>query len=495
MNEREPVLPRAWRFVCEKKWVMLAVSALLLVPCYWHRRIEAGDLASHVYNAWLAQLIEKGQAPGVYFSNQWNNVLFDIALLKTGNLFGLAVAEKIAVSACVLIFFWGAFALISAIAQRPPWFLTSCLAMLAYGWTFNMGFFNYYLSLGLGFFAIAILWGGRGAELLLGLALAAIVLVAHPQGFVWLVGCVVYVMLWRRLPGRYKYGLAAAVVLAVVSVRFYVSHHFEFVTVWDSFGPGIYNGSDQLSLYNARFYVLSGVALFFGITCFALDAFSRVRMREPWAPLRLPLELYALVVFATYILPDALRVPVYAGWIGALAARLTAISAVMGLCVLGFMRPKKWHTIGFAAVAIVFFGLLYEATGTLNSMETQIERLVSGLPIGERVTATIWPSPDSRVPFLVHIADRACVGKCFSFQNYEPASGEFRVRVREGSPVVTDDPDLSQQMEAGEYVVKPEDLPMAHIYKCDDNDLTQLCIRQLEAGEINGRIGYHPPKE
>ena len=36
-----------------------AISALLVVPCWWHRRIEAGDLASHVYNAWLAQLIEK----------------------------------------------------------------------------------------------------------------------------------------------------------------------------------------------------------------------------------------------------------------------------------------------------------------------------------------------------------------------------------------------------------------------------------------------------
>jgi len=40
-----------------------AISALMVVPCWWHRRIEAGDLASHVYNAWLAQLIEKGQAP------------------------------------------------------------------------------------------------------------------------------------------------------------------------------------------------------------------------------------------------------------------------------------------------------------------------------------------------------------------------------------------------------------------------------------------------
>src|SRR5712672_4222573 len=83
------------------------ISITLLAPCFWHRRIEAGDLGSHVYNAWLAQLIERGQAPGLYLARQWNNVLFDLLLLKLGNLFGFAVAQKIGVSLCVLIFFWG----------------------------------------------------------------------------------------------------------------------------------------------------------------------------------------------------------------------------------------------------------------------------------------------------------------------------------------------------------------------------------------------------
>jgi len=53
---------------------IFVLSALLAVPCFWHRRIEAGDLASHVYNAWLGQLIEKGQAPGLYLVSRWDNV-------------------------------------------------------------------------------------------------------------------------------------------------------------------------------------------------------------------------------------------------------------------------------------------------------------------------------------------------------------------------------------------------------------------------------------
>src|SRR6266403_753035 len=140
----------------------LAISAGLLVPCFWHRRIEAGDLASHVYNAWLAQLIEKGQAPGLYLVSRWDNVLFDFTLLHLGKLFGFSVAEKIAVYVCVLIFFWGVFAFVAAVTERAPWFLAPCIAMLAYGYSFNMGFMNYYLSLGLACFSLALFWGPRG---------------------------------------------------------------------------------------------------------------------------------------------------------------------------------------------------------------------------------------------------------------------------------------------------------------------------------------------
>src|SRR5271170_5237212 len=96
----------AMQFIRARKWVILAVSLAMVVPCFWHRHIEAGDLGSHVYNAWLAQLIEKGQAPGLYIARQWNNVLFDWLMLHAANVVGFLAAEKIVVSACVLTFFW-----------------------------------------------------------------------------------------------------------------------------------------------------------------------------------------------------------------------------------------------------------------------------------------------------------------------------------------------------------------------------------------------------
>ena len=104
------------------------ISVALLVPCLWQRHIEAGDLGSHVYNAWLAQLIGRGQVPGLYLAHLRHNVLFDLLLLHTANFIGFVAAEKIVVSFAVLIFFWGVFAFIAAIAQSTPWYLTPSIA-------------------------------------------------------------------------------------------------------------------------------------------------------------------------------------------------------------------------------------------------------------------------------------------------------------------------------------------------------------------------------
>ena len=82
----------AGRLVC------LAVSVLLLAPCYWQPRVQAGDLSSHIYNSWLAQLIESGRAQGLIVAPQTTNVLFDLVLSALFRLFGAEAAQRIAVS-------------------------------------------------------------------------------------------------------------------------------------------------------------------------------------------------------------------------------------------------------------------------------------------------------------------------------------------------------------------------------------------------------------
>src|SRR5580700_12073720 len=222
-SEARQVAP-GWQFVRQKKLFILAISFGMIVPCVWHRRIEAGDLASHVYNAWLAQLIAKGQAPGLYIVRQWNNVLFDWMLLHAGNVMGFAAAEKIVVSLCVLLFFWGVFAFIAAATGEPPWSLAPCIAMLAYGYCFNMGFLNYYFSLGLASTSMAFFWRGRGPERFLGLILVPFVLLAHPLGFLWLVGTLLYVVLWTKLPNWWKVAVPLAALAVLLVVRWYLGY-------------------------------------------------------------------------------------------------------------------------------------------------------------------------------------------------------------------------------------------------------------------------------
>jgi len=451
-------------------------------------------LPSHVYNAWLAQLIEKGQAPGLYLAKQWNNVLFDFTLLKVANHVGFPAAQKIVVPACVLIFFWGVFAFVAAMTERPPWFLAPCMAMLAYGYSFNMGFLNYYLSIGLACFSLAMIWPGRGRGLVGGGMLLAIALIAHPIGFVWGIGTLAYVVIRKRLTGWWKLVLPATVAASFVALYLFMKQHAtQFMVDWDRGAFYFYNGADQLALYGRRYLWLACVAFLFGICCVVFDRYARKGEGGWWKQFGLAFELYAVAFCATSLVPENFKLSVYTGWIGVLGSRLTTISAIFGLCFMGFLKWRKWHAVGFAACAVVFFGFLYQDTGWLNRLEANAESIADTLVPGTRVMPTIWAPPGSRVSFIGHVVDRACIGHCFNFANYEAASGEFRVRVRPGSRVATASPDDSEDMESGEYEPGDDDLPMKEIYQCDASDLTKLCIRDLESGEKNGRLGYRPP--
>lgn len=480
-------------FVRRKRWLILALSAVLLIPCFWHRRIEAGDLGSHVYNAWLAQLIEKGQAPGLYIVKQSNNVLFDVMLLKLANVAGFPAAERIAVSVCVLIFFWGVFAFIGAVTEGAPWFLTPCIAMLAYGYSFSMGFINYCLSIGLACFALSLMWRARKVDWVGGSIFAVLAWLAHPIGFLWLIGMLAYVKIKAKLPGWWKLALPLAVVAGCFAVSWYVYRHPTLTADWDRGPFYLYNGADQLALYGKRYIGLAVAAFGFGVACVGADFFTGKREPGSWMRFVLPGEWYALAFCATALLPENLRPSPDGGWIGLLGSRLTTISAIFGFCVLGLLKPRRWHLAGFGICSLVFFALLYRDTGWLNRLEANAEGLTRDLAPGTRVIVTIGPLANSRIQFIHHSVERACIDRCFSYANYEPASGQFRVRVNKGSPVVASSTDDTEAMASGEYEVEEADLPLKQIYQCDASDLAKLCIRDLAAGELNGRLGYKAP--
>jgi hypothetical protein len=490
MTEKNNALLRALRFVRTNILLIAVISAVVIIPCFWHRYIEAGDLPSHTFNAWLASLVQQGRAPGLYLVPQWYNVLFDVLLLYSAKLFGFVAGPKIVVAISVLTFFWGVFSFVAAVSERPPWVLTPCIAMLAYGYTFNMGFFNYYLSIGLACFGLALLWQRpQRWDWLAAILVSVLATFAHPIGPLWFAGMLAYMAIRKRIRWPWRLILPAAIIAIFFAGHWYLENWSEFEFSWPERPFYVFNGLDQFVLYTAHYRFVAYALLAIFIFWLANEYFHRRQAPILSSPFFLAVELYLVAFCVTSLLPQNLRGGPYSAWIGLLVSRLTIISAIFALCILSSLRPNKLAAIATLACSLFFFTLLYRDTATLNRLESHAESLTAALPLGTRVIPTLTSPDDSRIQFVHHIIDRACIGHCFTYSNYEPSSGQFHVRVLPGSPIIAYHAPDAQEMEAGNYIVRASDPPFVDIYQCDPTDFTVLCARTLTPGEKTG-----PPK-
>ena len=476
---QKSVFGAAAQFAHQRWALVCGVSAAVLLPCYWHKHIEAGDLGSHIYNAWLAELVRHGRLPGLWIAPQWNNVAFDLLLSAFGNIVSWMWAEKLAVSICVLIFFWGLFALATAASRRVPLFLMPVIAIIAYGWTFEQGFINYYLSLGLSFFALAILWRGEGKERIAVLGLVPVIFLAHPLGLVWLVGGGAYIIAAEKLP-RYRLLLFAGSALFVVSIGLFVQHRYFVYTPRHALY--FYNGADQVVLYSRVYEALAVAIILFVLVALASELWRRRNDHEFRETGSILLQLYLILQCLVLVMPFAVVLPGYKAPLSFLPQRLTTLSATLICSLLALIRPRRWHLVAYTLAAVLFFSLLYRDTGIINNMEEQSERLLASLPFGQRVLFTIR-NPELRLN-IAHFVDRACINHCFSYGNYEPSSGQFRLRASPGNrAVMAEVPDV-WRMENGVYDVTPNDLPVYELYRCGEKG-REVCLRSLHAGEKN----------
>jgi len=80
------------------------------------------------------------------------------------------------------------------------------------------------------------------------------------------------------------------------------------------------------------------------------------------------------------------------------------------------------------------------------------------------------------------VASGACVGRCYDFGNYEPATGQFRIRPLPGNGVTASSMEVVLAIENGVHVVTPQEAPIYSVC-APIGPGPRLVLRKLAAGE------------
>ena len=352
----------------------LLLSLVLLAPIYWQPRVQGGDLSSHINNAWLTHWIESGGSDGFQIVQQTTNMLFNLLLAGLFHVFNAEFAQRIAVSVAVLIFAWGAFAFVTVVAGRRPWHLFTCIAMFSYGWVFQMGFFNFYLSLGLCFWVLALMWEATPRRVAIAIPLAILAYTAHALPFVWMLGLAVYLWVVRRMSHRIRADVTAASLLLMVALHLWVDR--TSLQMSSPLQSGVSAGAGQAWLFDTKYYLLmAGLLIAWG--AMFLELLHNTGARRVASSL--PFQICIISAMGVVLLPTTLLIPGLNHALVYIAERMSLGVAVCVCAFLGPVHPRPQVRYGLLVVAILFFGFLYGDERKRNAYEDQQQDTVAQL--------------------------------------------------------------------------------------------------------------------
>ena len=454
------------------------VAAALVVPCIWQPHIESVDLPSHVYNAWLASLIAHGQIAGLRLVHPLTNVLADWILSGGLALFGPAWAARILCAIAVEAFFWGTFAFTSVVNEKHAWVMTPCLAMLSYGLIFYCGWMNFYLSAACAMWMVSLLWRFRPRRLLVASLLGVAGILANPLPVAWGLSVVVYVYLFRFLPVRMRAALFATAAVGVIAVGFVLARLF--VCQWRLSEMGAAGVlaiivPSQFLPFGTKYLLISAGILILWLRLLLERLDSAPFLLDP---LR---QLWMLNILAFFALPSDIRFSAYGVPLGFVEWRVAFFVTIIFCAWVGGASHGRGFTRFFSALAGVYFIFLYADALALNRADAEIASLVSELPPGQRVVASVTDR-GALLNGLRRVSDWACIGRCFDFANYEPSSLQFRVQATGPSRAATASIYAVQDMEEFGYRVTSEEAPLYSV--CPSSvPGRRFELRKLEVGE------------
>jgi hypothetical protein len=455
----------------------LLLSCCVVLPCFWLPIVSGADLQSHLYNAWLADQIRQGRLSGLSIGHQWTNVLVDVLLAWLQPRWGTGAAERLVASETVLTFFWGALRFVSRVQNRPAYWLAPWLAVLSYGYVFQVGLLNFYWSLGITLWALSVAWGFELRRLLWVAPLLIVAAMAHPLPVLWFVVAWMHCRIAQRMQPWQQGALFATEMIALLVVRKVVESRYEYH--WASSQVLLVTGADQALIYG-RAYVVVAAAFVLLQVLLLFDTPNRRQMLG-----RMATQLFALTAATIVLLPTAIRSSTEDAWASLIAERLSLISGTVLLAALAANRARRLYLAAGCAVAVLFFALLHRDIANEAQVLSRMEAVVGAGARGDRVVAQLssppWSTIFDRHISMTHLISRACIGRCFDYMNYEPATNQFRIHARPGNTAVVARIIDAYAMEEGSYVVKPDDPPLRAVYFCA-RSTDQICLKDLVAG-------------
>ncbi len=459
--------------------ILLVCAALALaIPCVWQRHIEAMDLPSHVYNAWLASLIAHGEISGVKLVHPLTNVLGDWILSAGLSAFGPAWAARIVCIIAVEAFFWGMFALASAVSGRRVWAIVPFLAMLAYSVVFYFGFLTFYLATACSVWMLAVSWRFSRSRLWIACALAGLGFLASPLPVAWAICMIGYIYLARSISRWANVvllvtGAGCLFVVRSAVMKLFLCHpsqaHADLFSFLRIIGALEFDPFQMQYLFLAAGVMLLGTAVFL------------VRVTDPTERFGPLAQLWLLNAFAFVALPSRIRFPVYGADLWFIQERIAFFLVIIFFAWAAKAMRGKGFTALCSLVALVYFVLLFVDQRALNRADEEIGFLVAQLPPRQKVVSSIHDE-GARVNGLEHILDWACIGRCFDYANYEPSSLQFRVQTTGPNEVAAWVNGTAVEIEAKEHIVTAEEAPLYSV--CPSSvPGRRFALRKLEAGE------------
>ena len=392
---------------------------------------------------------------------------------------GPAAAERIVVSAAVEIFFWGAFCFVAAVAGHRCWIIAPSLAMIAYGVVFHLGFLNFYISTGLSLWMMTLLWRPVRSRLWLAIPLAVLALLSHALPLLAAIAALLYVYGLRRVPeaNRWAVFIAGACPLVLVQTTLLTRFPTRWVPadVLRLDGIAELTGAGQMWLYGAQYLiVVAGILLlWFFLFLERLDRGSV--LGDPMV------HLWALAMLAFLLLPQQIQFPQYRFPLALIQPRISFFIAVFFCAVVAGGLHGRGLTRASCLLAGAFFTMLFLDAKSLNQVDAKLNKIIAALPPGQRVVAAFEDSSSVQLNGLIHIGSGACIGRCWDYGNYEPATAQFRIQASGPNKVVAGDMLEVAEIEHGRHVVTAQESPLYSVCPVTGS-ATPFELRKMTAG-------------